>query len=452
MSLLSARGDHRRYPFTEGSFWIRSTPEPLPPLANRERCDVAVVGGGYTGLSAALRLKERGVDVAVLERDFCGSGASSRAAGHITPTIGKDIATCIKSFGARRGLELVRFAERAIETFEETIARYGIDCDYVRTGNIIAGVHERHRAPLISSAKAAGALGVNLRFLDEGEMRARGIPEAFRFGVLEGSGGTMDPGKYVMGLRQAALDAGVRIYESSRVTDVGRGAKVSLRTMDGVLEAPLALLATNAYTPSELGLLKGGVAPVRDTQFATRPLTESELASLCWPNREGVYTAHELLENYRLTADNRVVGGSKEVNYAYGSGLAPGYQQQTFALLERAFRERLPTLNDVPIDTFWGGWIAVTLDFLPIWGRIGPHRNIAYYTGCNGHGIPQCTMMGAAMADELLGKPSAETELLKRAHIPLPPEPLRYIVMQSILGYLAGVDRRVDRDIRAGRA
>jgi gamma-glutamylputrescine oxidase len=438
------------YPFTEGSFWLTPPAVRQAALEGQRRCDVAIIGGGYTGLSAALRLRERGVDVVLVEADFCGAGASGRNAGAVTPTIGKDAATCIKLFGAKRGMELVRFAEAAVDCFETVIARHAIDCDYSRTGNIIAGVHERHRAGLLASAAAADKYGLHLSFLDEAEMRRRRIPEAFRFGLLEGCGGTIDPGKYVLGLRKAAIEAGVRVHENSRVTRIEEGKTLVLHTQAGALQAPQVLLATNAYTTPGLGYLRHTTLPVRITQLVTRPLTPEELAGVGWGGREGIYTAHEVLENFRLTVDNRIIVGSKSINYAYGSKLAPGYQPALFALLETALRERLPMLRDVPIETFWGGWVSLTPDFLPVWGRLGPHKNISYYGGCNGHGIPQCTMMGAAMADMMMGEPSSHAELLRRFHIPLPPEPLRSAALHGVSALLSRIDSRVDRELRAG--
>ncbi|MBZ2169445.1 NAD(P)/FAD-dependent oxidoreductase [Marinobacter sp. F4216] len=436
------------FPFTEGSFWLEAPDDIQPALRGQQRCDVAIIGGGYTGLSAALRLRERGVDVALLEKDYCGFGASGRSAGHVTPTVGKDIPSCIRRYGMERGMAYVRFAEQAVAEFESLIHRHGIDCDYQPTGNIVAGVHETHRAKLMESAESVGKLGIRMHYLDETAMRERGLPPAFRFGVHEDCGGTIHPGKYVLGLRSAALKAGVRIYEHSPVSRIDEGSTVSLYTGTGVLKAPQVMLATNAYAPAELGLMKSRILPVRVSQFTTRPLTDAELESIGWPNREGIYTAHEMLENYRLTADRRIVGGSKVIHYAYGSRLADGYQPSAFRTIEQAFRDRLPELRNVPIETYWGGWVAMTLDFLPVNGNLGAHRNIAYYAGCNGHGIPQCSLMGGALADWILSEDTSFTKLFQRIQIPFPPEPLRWAVLKSLNALLAWSDQRIDHALR----
>lgn len=435
-------------PFTEGSFWLTPPEARAASLSGATRAEVAIVGGGYTGMAAALRLAERGVDAVLLEADWCGAGASGRNAGHVTPTIGKDTVTCLRLFGEKRGLALVGFAERAIDRFEETCARYGIDCDYVPAGNIIAGVHARHRKPLAAAAAKAAALGLHLRFLDEGAMRERGIPPAFRFGIHEARGGTITTGKYTAGLRRAVLASGARAHEGTRVTAIRRGEKTVLRTEAGEVTADRVLLATNAYTTPEFGLLGGKTIPVRVSLFVTDVLSPAQRARLGWGGGEGIYTAHEILENYRLTADGRILGGSKIVHTAGGNRLAPGDQPAAFARLERAFRDRFPMLGDVAIGTFWGGWIALTLDFLPVCGWLPGAGRVAYYSGCNGHGIPQCTLMGAAMADELMGEASAEVALLRRFVPPLPPEPLRTGVTRGINWFLERIDRRVDEALR----
>jgi glycine/D-amino acid oxidase-like deaminating enzyme len=436
-------------PFTEGSFWLDTPAQLSPALEGDARCDVAVVGGGITGMCAALRLAERGADVVLLESEFCGAGASGRNAGHVTPTIGKDLASLIRQSGRERAARLVQFAERAAEVWEETIEKRGIDCEYVRSGNLIAGVHPRHREPLRASAAAASALGVKTRFVDEGEMRERGLPPAFRFGLLEGCGGHIHPGKYALGLRRALLASGARVFERTPVRALELRGEPRALTERGALRARRVLLCTNAYTPVTLGLLRSRTVPTRVTLFATRPLAQGERASLGWPGGEGIYTAHEILENYRIAADGRLIGGTKDVSIAFGNRLPPAWQEQTCVALERAFRERFPTLAGVPIERFWGGWIALTVDNLPTHGALAGGKAL-YYGGCNGHGVPTCTMMGAALADQALGERAEIADVLKRFELPWPPEPLRWLGGQALLAYYRRIDRRVDEDLRRG--
>jgi gamma-glutamylputrescine oxidase len=428
--------------------WISVPRDLQPKLAGEARADVAIIGGGYTGLCAALSLREQGVDVVLLESEFCGAGASGRNAGHLTPTIGKDVPTCMKLFGQEKAVALVRFAEEGVAFVEQAMKKHAIDCDYEKTGNIIAGVHPKHRAPLQKSAEVAQSLGIKADFLDENQMGQRRLPPAFRFGVMESCGGLMNPGKYVMGLRSAAIKAGVRIHERTRVRDIEEGAKVTVRAGTGSVTADRLLIATNAYTVPELKRLWSKIIPVRVSLFMTRPLTREQMERVGWLKREGIYTAHEILENYRFTADNRILGGSKTIAYKYGSGLAPGDQPEAFAPLSEAFYDRFPMLKDLEIDVFWGGWIAVTLDYLPVAGTLGRTGNIHYSVGCNGHGIAQFSMMGAAAADALMDKPWESMQLLNRRFMPYPPEPFRWVVGQALKAYLESADRKIDCELR----
>lgn len=437
--------------FTAGSFWIDAPPQPVPPLEGAVQCDVAIIGGGYVGMNAALHLRAAGVDVVLVERDFCGAGASGRNAGHIGSTIGKDIYTLLRTFGHDKGLALARLGDAAVDHFNTRVAELGIDCDHERTGNAVVGVHPSQKDVLRRSIDIVLKHGLNFAYLDEAAMARRGLPPAFRFGALETEGGVLNPGKLALGLRRKVIDAGVRLFENTTVTGVheDRGG-VTLACATGTVRAASALIALNAYAPETLGRLKTRVLPVRVTQFATRPLSAAEQARLGWQGREGVYTLHESLENYRWTADGRIVGGSKEVAYAYGSRLGHGLQPRIFELIEGAFRQRMPMLADVPVDRWWGGWIAMTLDYLPTAGTLGRTSAIHYYGGCNGHGVPQGFLMGTAVADRLLGRPSAALDLIRRFEVPLPPEPLRYAVFQAINRTLLAKDRRLDRALARG--
>ena len=152
-------------PFEEISPWVQEPDDLREPLRDEIRADVVVVGGGYTGLSTALSLRAQGADIVLLEQGFAGSGASGRNAGHVTPTIGKDIPTLLRFFGRERAAQLVRFADAAVHYTEETIRKHAIDCEYAPSGNIMAGVHPKQEARLRKAAEAARGLGADMRFL-----------------------------------------------------------------------------------------------------------------------------------------------------------------------------------------------------------------------------------------------------------------------------------------------
>lgn len=435
--------------FFEISPWVAAPTPACPPLHGDARADVVIIGGGYTGLSTAISLREAGVDVALIEQDFCGSGASGRNAGHLTPTIGKDFPTLVKYFGKQRAVEFARFADRAVHYTEALIRKLGIECEYQPTGNIITGLHQRHRKPLVEGAELAEKLGVRVAFLDEAEVRRRNLPGHVRFGMLEKSGGHLHPGKYVMALRQTAIAAGVSIYEGSTVTGIeDGGSPIRVLTAAGTITADKLVIATNAYTPATLGRMRSKVFPVRVTLFRTGVLTKEQWQRIGWEGREALYTAHEAMENYRPQADGRISGGSKWVQYGYGSQMTTGHLPHVFADWRRLFAQRFPELPDVEIESFWGGWIGLTLDFLPV-HQSNARGTVFHAVGFNGHGIAQGTYAGAMLAEQVLGKNNPEVELFRRRLLPLPPEPLRWAVVKSITTMLRRIDRKVDADLAA---
>lgn len=426
--------------------WVRTPADLQPTLESDLRTDVVVIGAGYTGLSTALSLRAMGTEVVVLEQDFAGSGASGRNAGHLTPTIGKDLPTLLRVFGRERASALVRFADDAVGYAERLIADRAITCDYVPNGNILAAVHAKQEERLRSAARTASDLGGDVDFLSREQMRERGVPASFLCGVIEKRGGTLDPGRYVMGLRAAAIAAGVRIYERTPVLQLEDGQPLRARCARGIVTADRAVLATNAYTAA-LGWKRRTVAPLRDSLFETEPIESAERAALDWRGREGIYTAHEILESYRLTDRGTIVGGSKRVSYAYANGLADGYEPKRFRLLERAFRERFPRLS-VPVASFWGGWIGFTLDFLPMIGSTGKRNNVLYGFGYAGHGVAQASLMGAMLAERIHGRAHECEAALERKQYAWPPEPLRWIAAKLVIGALSAIDARTDHQIR----
>ncbi len=436
--------------FAEYGAYLEPPADRKPPLATDVDADVAIIGAGYAGLSTALALRSAGIDPVVIEADFAGAGASGRNAGHLTPTIGKDLPTVLRLFGRERASALLHFADAAVDHAERVMKTHAIDCDYRASGNFLAAVHPDQAHRLQRAAQIGASIGAHVRFVSEGEMRERGVPPAFVCGVLEELGGTLNSGKYVLGLRRAALAAGVRLFEGTRVTGIEEGRRIRLRTPGATVTADRIVIATNGYTPL-LAWRPRAVINLACSLFETEPLGAAQRERLGWSGGEGIYTAHETLESYRLTARGSIVGGVKTVAYGYGSRLTEANDARAFAIIEAAFRERFPDLGAVRMRHFWSGWMGYAPDFLPLLGVAGAHRNVHYAIGFAGHGVAQATLIGDLVADQLQGRTHPLAKALGRRTFSWPPEPLRWIAFRAITRVLDAVDARTDRKARSWR-
>ena len=439
-----------KYPFEEISPFVASPDDLQEQLSGNILSDVVVIGGGYTGLSTALNLREAGIDVVLLEKDFCGAGTSGSNAGHLTPTIGKDLPSLVMFFGKERAGNLVRFADKAVTYTEALIKRFEIDCEYMDTGNIIAGVHPKHEKPMRKAIEVAKAVGAEQRFLENGDLRERGFPAAFGFGIHERKGGTLNPGRYVSGLRSAAIAAGVRIFENSPALRVDEGAEITVHAPNGTVKADKLVLATNAYTGNTAPVIKGlrrKSVPLSVSLFETEPLSQDHFQAIGWGGREGIYTSHEMLESYRVTSRNTIVGGAKFVRYRWNMQLAPNYDAHAFGIITQGFRDRFPEVTDLGIRHYWSGRIGFALDFLPTCGCTGKHDNIYYGLAYAGHGMAQASYMGEILARMIAGESHPAQEVLKRRVLPNPPEPFLWFIAWILVAFLRWLDKRTDREI-----
>jgi glycine/D-amino acid oxidase-like deaminating enzyme len=214
--------------------------------------------------------------------------------------------------------------------------------------------------------------------------------------------------------------------------------------------ADFAVLATNAYTAAT-GWKKRAIAPLGVSLLETEPLSDDQRAALDWQGGEGIYTAHETLENYRITAQGTLVGGTKLVRFAFGHRLPAGYDPEVFRIIDSAFRERFPALRDLGVRRFWSGWIALTLNLLPALHVDGPEGNVLSGLGYCGHGVGQATLMGAMLAERVQGREHQWESTLQRRRLSWPPEPLRWTCAKILNGAFTAIDRRTDRQIRALR-
>ncbi|RDU95902.1 NAD(P)/FAD-dependent oxidoreductase [Trinickia dinghuensis] len=442
----SSNGGSERYRPIGG--WLERPDDPRPELEGAIGADVVVVGGGFAGLSTALELTARGAKVIVLEREFAGFGASGRNAGYLAGAMGLEFEMFLKRVGQERAKNIVSYYDEGVRYVERKLREYGIDCDYNASGIIRAGVHPSQEHRVRENQQQCTELGSPTQFLDGAAMRARGIPPAFLFASYTPLGGTLDPGKYVMGLRRAALRAGVDLYENTAVLSYDEGATVKVRTARGSASAPVVVLATNAYTP-QLGLLQSKVIPMQVSAMETEPLSAAQLAALGWPRREGIVTAHWTMESHRLTARNTLVVTTKRIRYPYGSATPNVPDAKANHALEAALRERFPSLGGLGIRAFWSGYASIAGDALPVVGEAGAQGNILYTAGCSGHGVGTQSLMGHLLAERICGSEHPLLAALRHTPPSMLPEPLRWCLINGMLGIANLLDGRVNGKARA---
>jgi glycine/D-amino acid oxidase-like deaminating enzyme len=431
-------------------FWLDSpaTPEPLPPLAGEERCELAVVGGGFTGLWAALLAAERGADVVLVEGDRCGAGASGRNGGFLEASL---------THGLENGLsrwpnEIDRLLELGRENFaaiRETLERRGIDAAW-HEGGVIQVATRPHEVPwLEESAAAARAHGEDVVLLDRDAVRAEVDSPTYLAGLWQrGSSATVDPARLAWGLRRAALEDGVRVFEHSPVRTLRRaGTGLVLESAQGRLQADRAVLATNAHPPL-MRSIRRYVIPVYDYVLVTEPLGRERRAAVRWERRQGVADSGNRFHYYRLTPDDRILWGGYEAIYHFRNGMAPALEDHrpTFELLARNFAATFPQLEGIRFTHRWAGAIDTCSRFCVTFGRALGGR-VAYAVGYTGLGVG-ASRFGALVALDLVhGRDSELTrlELVRSRPIPFPPEPLRYAVVEATRRALARADRRGGR-------
>ncbi|HFG6934785.1 NAD(P)/FAD-dependent oxidoreductase [Acinetobacter baumannii] len=442
-------GNPESMPFRLLGGWIEQPSDLQPELVGSVSADVIVVGAGFAGLSTALELTARGAKVVVLEQEFGGFGASGRNAGYLLGSMGIEFEVFAKRLGVERARQFVNFYDEGVTYVEKRLVELGIDCDYNPSGIIRAVIDPSQEKWLRRSMRVGEELGSRTRFVDQAEMRARGIPPAFLFGS-EQRGGTLNPGKYVSGLRLAAIQAGVKIYEKTPLLSYSEGPIITCKTARGSASAPIMVLTTNAFTP-QLGLLRDKVAPIRVSAIETQQLTPKQLESLGWPGREGIITPHLMMESHRLTAHNTMVLTVKKLNYVYGSKTPNIPDHDAYAALAQTLYERHPTLNGLGIKHCWSGYVSVAYDFLPVVGSTGPHQNIIYAAGCTGHGLATQSLMGQLLAEKIKG---LESPILKNLYHKTPstlPEPFQWCVFKTGFKAAAFYDRLTDRKALAAK-
>jgi glycine/D-amino acid oxidase-like deaminating enzyme len=364
-------------------------PVPLP-----ERADVAIVGGGYTGLAAAQALARRGAAVTVLEQHSVGWGASGRNGGFVLPGYKPDVEALARRLGLEEARRLFALSREAVACLEGLIEAEGIACDYVRCGAVTLAAKPGHLRTLAESARfLRESLGYETAVLGPSELKTEIDSPRYHGGLVDPGAGSVHPGRYVRGLAEAAARAGAVIVEDVEVRSVRRdGSGVMVETLRGPLRAKDVLVATNGYTGPAFPALRRRIVPVGSYLIATAPL-DPALASRLIPRGRVLSDTKNLLYYFRLSPDRRMVFGGR-------AAFTPTPVAKAAGLLTRAMREVFPALGGASVEYAWGGQVAFALDQMPHAGQLG---GLHYALGYAGHGVAMSTWLGARMGDALAG-------------------------------------------------
>jgi len=415
---------------------LETTPyQPNAALESDIRADVAIVGGGYTGLSTAyyLRRCDSSLRIVVLESNVVGYGASGRNGGCITTRLGLGLSSLVRRLG-QEGVRIAHtFMERAADHLSQLIREHGIDCEYEDSSLLTVACNPAQVNRLQATIRLARQLGIeDIRPLDARELQ-REVNSPLFLAATEQRCAVINPLKLVRGMKKVAESAGAEIYEDTPVEALHTQPRLRLETPSGSVAAEKVVLATNAFS-GRFPQLRGKALPLFVYSVTSAPLSEEQLAGIGWPRRQWIADSRSIAYSYHLTRDDRLRVGVGDIVYHYGGRLDRDQHLPTCRLLERRIAEVFPSLAGIPIAYHWGGPVSIPLDFFPAIGYLGQDRRVIYSLGYMGWGVPLATMAGQILRDLVREQASKLTELpfVNRRVIPLPPEPLRFAIVQAV--------------------
>jgi glycine/D-amino acid oxidase-like deaminating enzyme len=388
-----------------------------PPLSEAVDADLAIIGGGFSGLSTALHAAAKGLSVVLLEAEIIAWGATGRNAGFVVPNFAKrDPDDIIAALGAERGEDLIRFASGSADLVFDLIRRHDIECQAEQSG----WIQPAHSAAALAKIKSRAAQWASRRrpavVMDRVETESVTGARGYAGSWTDRSGGLLDPVAYARGLADAAEAAGARIFEHSPVTAISRtGEGYGLTTATGAVRAGKVFIATNAYGGDLQPGLSRTYFPLRVFQIATEPLPR-EIRQRLLPGNQSVSDTRRNLFTFRFDADNRLITGGMHI-------FGPGAETRVPRTIHRRLAAMLDLGDIPPIAYAWSGMAAVEPDFLPHLIDLGPGLIAGF--ACNGRGIALTTALGSEIASWASGIPAAA--------LPIPFAPPREIPFHGLL-------------------
>jgi len=382
---------------TQHIYWHTTVQMPddtrLTPLP--EKVDVAIIGGGYTGLSAARTLAKQGVNVAVLEANTLGWGASSRNGGMVLTGLKLGMGSVMKKYGRDIARRLFQCSLEAIDTVEQIVKEENINCGFRRYGHLLAANKPKHYEALEEEVEfMEKEFSHKLRLLPRNEQHAEIGSDIYFGALLDECSGGLNPAQYVSGLAMAAERAGATLQARTRVNRLERREKrFVLETTRGLLNAESVLVATSGYTGNVTRKLQKKVIPIGSFIIATEKLPD-ELARQLIPNGRMIFDSMHYLNYFRLW-DNRMIFGGRAAFFPESSKTI----QRSAEILQREMISVYPQLKDVKIEYVWGGTLDFAFDMMT---HVGEMDGVYYSLGYAGHGVAMATYLGKTVAEAML--------------------------------------------------
>ena len=382
------------------AFWLDTTPAVSAGISGplEGKTDVAVVGGGFTGLSAALTLAKRGISVHVLDAGRVASAASGRNGGHCNNGLAHDFSFVAKTYGLDRAREMYRAFDAGVDLVETLAATEKIDCDFRRSGKLKLAAKPGHFDSLRKSQEVlAREVDTDTAIIEKSDLASEIGSDRYAGGVLQRRSGSLHVGRFGAGLARAAARAGAKIHENCAVTAIDRlpGGRFRVTAKGGMIEAGNVLVATGASEHGPFVWFRRRIVPVGSFIIVTEPLGKDRARSIM-PGRRTCTTTQNIGNYFRMTEDDRLVFGGR-ARFAMSN---PTSDQKSGEILRATLREVFPQIADCRIDYCWGGLVDMTSDRLP---RAGVHDGLYYALGYSGHGVQMSTYMGDLLARKIAG-------------------------------------------------
>jgi glycine/D-amino acid oxidase-like deaminating enzyme len=385
----------------EKTFWLDTVQMPAPERQSLPECvDVAVIGAGFTGLSAARALAKRGATVAVLEAHTVGWGASSRNGGMVLTGLKLGPATLISRYGKELSRRMYAGSLRSIDCVEQIVREENIDCDFARCGHLEVACKAKHFDDFQRSAEIiAREFGHQLGLIPKDRLPSEIGSAIYHGGLVDETSAGVNPARYVAGLARAAERAGAAIFEDARVEKIERqnnhGAHAwKATTSHGALRAREVFVATSGYTSRVTPALQRKIVPIGSYIIVTEVLAEKTAQELS-PRNRMIYDSKNYLYYYRLTPDRRMLFGGRAAFFPETDRSV----RNSAEILRRGMIDVYPQLRGAKVEYVWGGTLDFAFDILPHAGQLD---GIYFSVGYAGHGVAMATYLGAKMAQLIL--------------------------------------------------